>query len=96
MARGLKFQTWLVEGLYYPYSENKGADQLRSYFFVFAYVKSRFSHNEAHINDDTGLTVTYFTARSNLVVYVFEQLLQTNSIWKKTLQQMTIFRILCL
>ena len=31
MARGLKFRTWVEEGLYYPYSENKGADQLRSY-----------------------------------------------------------------
>ena len=31
MARGLKFQTSKVEGLYYLYSENKGADQLRGY-----------------------------------------------------------------
>ena len=31
MARGLKFRTWVEERLYYPYSENKGADQLRSY-----------------------------------------------------------------
>ena len=31
MARSLKFQIKKVEGLYYPYSENKGADQLRSY-----------------------------------------------------------------
>ena len=30
MARGLKFGIYVVEGLYYPYSENKGADQLRS------------------------------------------------------------------
>ena len=29
MARGLKFQIHKVEGLYYPCSENKGADQLR-------------------------------------------------------------------
>ena len=29
MARGLKFQIHEVEGLYYPCSENKGADQLR-------------------------------------------------------------------
>ena len=29
--RGLKFRILVVEGLYYPYSENKGADQLRSY-----------------------------------------------------------------
>ena len=31
MARGLKFRVKVVQGLYYPYSENKGADQLRSY-----------------------------------------------------------------
>ena len=30
MARGLKIRIKIVEGLYYPYSENKGADQLRS------------------------------------------------------------------
>ena len=31
MARGLKFRIEEVEGLYYPYCENKGADQLRGY-----------------------------------------------------------------
>ena len=31
VARGLKFRMQVVEGLYYPYSENKGADQLRGY-----------------------------------------------------------------
>ena len=31
MARGLKFCIKEVEGLYYPSSENKGADQLRGY-----------------------------------------------------------------
>ena len=31
MARDLKFRTYEVEGLYYPCSENKGADQLRGY-----------------------------------------------------------------
>ena len=31
MARGLKFHIYEVEGLYYPCSENKGADQLRGY-----------------------------------------------------------------
>ena len=52
MARGLKFRIQKVEGLYYPCSENKGADQLRGYrlicVFVFAYAKCRFSHEEAH------------------------------------------------
>ena len=31
MARGLKFWIWKEEGLSYQCSENKGADQLRSY-----------------------------------------------------------------
>ena len=31
MAGGLKFYIYQVEGLYYLCSENKGADQLRSY-----------------------------------------------------------------
>ena len=31
MARGLKFRILEVEGVYYPYSENQGADQLRGY-----------------------------------------------------------------
>ena len=43
-----------VVGLFYLCSENKGADQLRITaqlicVFVFAYAKSRFSHNEAQI-----------------------------------------------
>ena len=42
-------------GLYYLYSENKGAGQLRSYCaadlrLCFRICKSRFSHNEAHLN----------------------------------------------
>ena len=47
IARILKFRIQVVEELYYPYSENKGADQLSC--VVFAYAKSRLSHNEAHI-----------------------------------------------
>ena len=31
MARGLKFRISVVEGMNHPYSENKGADQLRGY-----------------------------------------------------------------
>ena len=33
MARGLKFCIYEEEGLYYPCSENKGADQLHGYPF---------------------------------------------------------------
>ena len=38
--------------MYYPFSENKGADQLIAKLicvFVFTFAKSRFSHNEAHM-----------------------------------------------
>ena len=54
VARGLKFRIKKVEGLYYICGENKGAGQLCSYCeadlrFVFAYARSWFSHNEAHI-----------------------------------------------
>ena len=31
MTRGLKFRIKVVEGLYYPYTENEDADQLHSY-----------------------------------------------------------------
>ena len=46
MARGLKFQIWEVEGLYYLCIENKGPDQLRCYraadpVLVFAYAKKQ-------------------------------------------------------
>ena len=55
MARGLKFRIKKEEGLYYLCSENKGADQLCSYrtadlHLFFAYAKSQFSHDMAHIN----------------------------------------------
>ena len=45
MARGLKFCILEVEVLYYPSSENKGADQLPAQLiciFVFAYAKRGF------------------------------------------------------
>ena len=58
MAGGLKFRIQIVEGLYYPCSENKGADQLRgNCVFVFAYAKSRFSHDAAQ------LSLTYSSSR---------------------------------
>ena len=55
MARGLKFQIWKVEGLYYLCSENKGADQLRGYreadlCLRFRICKRWFSHDAAHLH----------------------------------------------
>ena len=54
MARGLKFRINEVEGLYYPCSENKGADQLRGYSeadlrLCFRICKCWFSHDAAHL-----------------------------------------------
>ena len=54
MARGLKFQSWKVEGLYYLCSENKGADQLHGYcaadlHLCFCICKNSVSHKTAHI-----------------------------------------------
>ena len=42
-----------MEELYYPSSENKGADQLRGYREVDLRLCSQFSHNKAHITDYT-------------------------------------------
>ena len=52
MARGLKFPIYEVEGLYYLYSENKDADQLRSYCaadlrLCFRICKKPVSHDTA-------------------------------------------------
>ena len=52
MVRAWKFRIQVVEGFYYPCSENKGADQLRGYReadlrLCFRICKKRFSHNEA-------------------------------------------------
>ena len=54
MARGLKFRIYVEEGLYYLFSENKGADQLRGYreadlHLCFRICKCWFSHDAAHI-----------------------------------------------
>ena len=48
IAGELKFRILKVEGLYYSYSENIVTAQLIC-VFVFAYAKSRFSHNEAQL-----------------------------------------------
>ena len=52
-ARSLKFWSEVEEELYYPSSENKGADQLHAAklicAFVFAYAYCWFSHGAAHI-----------------------------------------------
>ena len=49
-ARSLKFWSQVVEELYYPSSENKGADQLRGNVLVFAYVDCCFSHETAQMS----------------------------------------------
>ena len=56
MARGLKFRIKVVEASYYPYSENKGADQLRSYLRLCfricknaGFLMTRLIYNTNHI-----------------------------------------------
>ena len=55
MATGLKFRIFKVEGLHYLCSENKGADQLRSYcaadlrLSYGIYAKRWFSHDVSQI-----------------------------------------------
>ena len=44
-ARSLKFRIYVEEELYYPSSENKGADQLRGYADCW------FSHEAAQVLD---------------------------------------------
>ena len=49
MVRGWKFRMHEKEELHYRSSENKGADQLRSYCgFVFAYAECLFSNDVVH------------------------------------------------
>ena len=47
-ARSLKFRIKVEEELYYPSSENKGADQLIC-AFVFAYADCWFSHDGSYV-----------------------------------------------
>ena len=54
LARGLKFRIKEVDGLYYPCSENKALISFAITaklicVFVFAYAKSRFSHDAAQL-----------------------------------------------
>ena len=59
-ARSLKFRIKVEEEVYYPCSENKGADQLRGYLicvFVFAYADRWFSDVAAHIILSSGKLV---------------------------------------
>ena len=52
MARSLKFWIYVEEELYYPRSENKGADQVTAKLicvFVFAYADCWFSHGAAQM-----------------------------------------------
>ena len=42
MARGLKFRIKVVEGLYYPYSKNKGADCKADLCLCFCICKMLF------------------------------------------------------
>ena len=48
-AIGLKFRIWIEEGSHYPYSENKGADQLRESASLFSNMRKAVSHDASQI-----------------------------------------------
>ena len=57
--------------MYYLCSENKGADQLCGYAklicaFVFAYAKSRFSHDAAHTIAMDGITSVHKNTKTSI------------------------------
>ena len=68
MVSVLIYRIKKVEGLYYPCSEKKGADQLCRYpttdlhFCFSAFAKSRFSHDAAQLKTDH---FAYFSTRIN-------------------------------
>ena len=60
MVRGLKFRNEKGEGLYYPCSENKVADQIRGnreadMRLCFRIYKKRLSHDDAHFISHTSI-----------------------------------------
>ena len=74
MARGLKLPIKKVEGLYYQCSQNKGPDQLCSYrlltcVFVFAFAKSRFSHDEANYISTIITMLCYYFCMYEIILY---------------------------
>ena len=80
MARGLKFRIYKVEGLYYLCSENKDADQLRSYCaadlcLCFRIWKSWFSHNAAHIDSRTQHILSWRFGHESLSMTILPVLL---------------------
>ena len=78
MARGVKFRILEVEGLYYPCSENKGADYREADLRLFvAYAKVRFSHDAAHlamIIDRPDITSAATIIQSIVLYYIFTML----------------------
>ena len=85
MARGLKFRINVVERLYYPFSGNKGADQLRGdreadlRLCFRIYAKSRFSHDAAQndirmrgMTDCHGVIILTLTFNSFQILQYFK------------------------
>ena len=88
-ARSLKFWSYEEEELYYPSSENKGADQLRGYLicvFVFAYADCWFSHVAAHLS--LLFQIVSFSSQVLHGVPVYGTTLQDYN--KKTVNQRTV------
>ena len=76
MARSLKFRIKKVEGLYYPCSENKGADQLRGYHeadlrLCFRICKNLvFSRHGSYLQDKNGFLTDSACLRYSIQRYI--------------------------
>ena len=89
-ARDLKFQIKEVEGLYYPCSENKGADQLRGYReadlrLCFRICKNPVFSRRGSINYIPGKNETYYflfqMMRTSTKVWLIEVQVLEQSLW---------------
>ena len=78
MARGLKIQIQEIEGLYYPSSENKGADQLHGYReadlrLCFRICKKTvFSYRGSYVVTHPGMKHLFGHLESNINVTAIE------------------------
>ena len=77
MARSLKFRIYEEEKLYYPCSENKGADQLRGYYRE-ADLRFLFSHMQK-----SGFLTTRLKCKSGLLLSLKEKSLRNKKYERK-------------
>ena len=72
MARGLKFLIWVVEGLYYPCSENKGADQLRGYRVADLRLCFRICKKPVFSRRGSYIYILYASVECPYIVFIYD------------------------